>query len=108
MKFNVQDMLKQAQQMQAEMEKVKKEINEKEVTSDAGGGMVTVKMNGGGELLSIKIAKEIVNPDDIEMLEDLVIAAINKAKKEADDMAQQEMGKINNMLPNIPGLNLGM
>lgn len=107
MKFNMQNMLQQAQKMQEEMDKMKSEMNERQFTADTGGGMVEVTMNGSGSVVSIKIAKEIVDPDDIEMLEDLVLAAVNKAKKEVDNMLSQEMGKLSGILPNIPGFNLG-
>ncbi len=108
MKFNMQSMLEQAQKMQEEMEKVKSEVNRKVVTAEAGGGMVSVIMSGNNELKQIKISKEVVNPEDIEMLEDLIVAAINKANKAAGEMVQQEMGRLGGMLPNIPGLNLNL
>lgn len=108
MKFNMQSILQQAQKMQEEMEKVKEEVNRKTVSTEAGGGMVTVTMSGNNELKQIKISKEVVNPDDIEMLEDLIVAAINKANKAASEMVQQEMGRLGGMLPNIPGLNLNI
>jgi DNA-binding YbaB/EbfC family protein len=106
MKFNMQSILEQAQKMQEEMEKVKEDVNQKIVTAESGGGMVVVTMSGNNEVKQIKISKEIVNPDDVEMLEDLIVAAVNKANKAASDMVQQEMGRIGGMLPNIPGLNL--
>lgn len=106
MKFNMQSILEQAQKMQEEMEKVKQDVNQKIVTAESGGGMVVVTMSGNNEVKQIKISKEIVNPDDVEMLEDLIVAAINKANKAASDMVQQEMGRLGGMLPNIPGLNL--
>jgi DNA-binding YbaB/EbfC family protein len=107
MKINMQDVLQQAQKVQEEMERVKEEINRKHVTADSGGGMVTATMTGGNELVSIKISKEAVDPDDIEMLEDLIVAAINKATKSAQDMAAEEMNSVTGMMPNIPGMNLG-
>ncbi|MFH1052434.1 MAG: YbaB/EbfC family nucleoid-associated protein [bacterium] len=106
MKFNMQSMLEQAKKMQEEMEKVKEEVNRKSVTAESGGGMVSVTMSGNNEIKQIKISKEVVNPDDIEMLEDLIVAAINKANKAAGEMVQQELGRVGGMLPNIPGLNL--
>lgn len=106
MKFNMQAMLEQAQKMQVEMEKIKSEVNQKQVTAESGGGMVQVTMTGSNQVVSIKIAKEIINPEDPEMLEDLIVAAVNKATQSAADMAQGEMGRISSMLPNIPGLNL--
>ncbi len=102
----MQSMLQQAQKVQEEMERVKKEIKNKTVTEGAGGGMVTVTMNGATEIIKIKISKEIVDPSDIEMLEDLIVAAVNKASQSAQQMAEEEMGKVTGMLPNIPGLNL--
>ncbi len=110
MKFNMQNMqgmLQQAQKMQEEMERMKSEVNAREVTADAGGGMVEVTMRGSGDLVSLKIAKEIVDPNEIEMLEDLVLAAVNKAKKDVDNMVSEEMGKLGGMMPEIPGMNLG-
>ena len=106
MKFNMQAMLEQAQKMQQEMEKIKDETNKKTVSAESGGGMVTVTMTGANEIKKIKISKEVVNPDDIEMLEDLIVAAVNKASQYASEMVQSEMGKLGGMLPNIPGLNL--
>lgn len=108
MKFNMQQMLQQAQKVQEEMEKVKKEAKNKRVTSEAGGGMVKVTMNGDQEVLELKIAPEAIDPDDVEMLEDLIVAAVNKATQDAAKMVQDEMGKLGGMLPNIPGMNLGI
>jgi len=96
---NMQGMLQQAQKMQEEMERMKSEMNAREVTADSGGGMVEVTMRGSGDLVSLKIAKEIVDPNEIEMLEDLVLAAVNKAKKDVDNMVAQEMGKLGGMMP---------
>jgi len=108
MKFNMQDMMQQVQKMQQEMEKIKEESKNKVITAESGGGMVKVTMNGIQELIHIEISKEVVNPDDVEMLEDLVVAAVNKAIKDSGNMVQQDMGKLGGMLPNIPGLNLGL
>jgi len=107
MKFDMQNLLSQAQNMQKEMEKIKSEVSQKEVTGESGGGMVSVRMNGANRVISIRIAKEIINPDESEMLEDLVVAAINKANETAAAMVQAEMSKVTGMLPNIPGLDLG-
>lgn len=108
MKFDMQNMLQQAQKMQEEMEKVRAEVNQKTVTAEAGGGMVSVTMTGANEVKSVKIAKEAIDTEDVEMLEDLIVAAMNKAVKETSDMVNQEMGKMSNMLPNIPGFNLNI
>ncbi|MCL5991049.1 MAG: YbaB/EbfC family nucleoid-associated protein [Bacteroidetes bacterium] len=108
MKMDMQGILAQVQKVQQEMEATKQKVNAMTVTADSGGGMVTVVMNGANHVQSIKISKEIVNPDDIEMLEDLIVAAINKAVKAAQEMVADEMSKVTGMLPNIPGLNLGL
>jgi DNA-binding YbaB/EbfC family protein len=103
--MDLQKMLAQAQQMQQQLEKAKKEVEQKSVTAEAGGGMVTVTMSGENLIKEIKIAKEIVDPEDIEMLEDLILAAVNKASKEAAAMIQQEMAKVAGPLANMPGMN---
>lgn len=108
MKFDMQNLLQQAQKMQQELEKVKSEVAQKTVVGESGGGMVTVTMNGANRILSVKIAKEIVNADEIEMLEDLIVAAVNKASEKASEMVSGEMNRMGGMLPNIPGLNLGI
>ena len=100
--------MEQAQKMQAEMERIKNEINQRRVTADSGGGMVVVTMTGGGDVTSIKISKEIINPDDIEMLEDLVVAAVNKASQSAKDIANEKMQGIAPFLQNIPGMDLNI
>ncbi|MBM2813338.1 MAG: nucleoid-associated protein, YbaB/EbfC family [Ignavibacteria bacterium] len=99
------NILEQAQKVQSEMERIKNDLGNKTATGDAGGGMVTATVNGNNKLVSLKISKEIVNPEDIEMLEDLVVAAVNKAQSAAQEMSQMEMGRLSGMLPNIPGLN---
>ncbi len=108
MKFNVGGMLEQVQKMQIEMEKMKGELSRKIVTADSGGGMVTAKVTGASRLVELKIAKELINSEEIVMLEDLIVAAVNKALKEAEEMMAGEMGKLSGMLPNIPGLNLNL
>lgn len=108
MKFDLQSILGQAQKIQEEIQKIKAELASKTVTAESGGGMVSVTMNGANKIVSIKIAKEIVNPDEIEILEDLIVAAVNLATEKASELAASEMNKAANMLPNIPGLNLGL
>ena len=95
--------IKQAQKMQEEMEKVQGELEQKIVESTAGGGMVEVTANGKKEILSIKIKPEVVDPDDIETLEDLVMVAVNDAIKKADDMMTEGMSAVTGGI-NIPGL----
>ncbi|WP_303722758.1 YbaB/EbfC family nucleoid-associated protein [Malonomonas rubra] len=97
------NIMKQAQQMQAKMARVQQELEKKEVEATAGGGMVTAKVNGKQELLSLQIEKDVVDPEDVEMLQDLVMAAVNEAIKQSQQMIQQEMGKVTGGM-NIPGL----
>jgi DNA-binding YbaB/EbfC family protein len=104
--MDITSMLSKLQSMQSEMEKVKKEIAEKEVYAESGGGMVNVKMNGNSELISIDVADELFASNDKAMIQDLIVAAVNKAQRNASEMAKEEMNKISGMLPNIPGLNL--
>jgi DNA-binding YbaB/EbfC family protein len=104
------NLIKQAQKLTADMAKVQEELAEKTVEASVGGGMVTVVANGQQEIVSIKIEPEVVNEGDVDMLQDLVFAAVNDALRKARDMANEEMGKIAKGLPiagmKIPGLNL--
>ena len=106
MKFDLQSIMQQVQTMQQEMEKKKQELNSKTVTAESGGGMVNVTMSCNYRIKELKISKELVNPEDIEMLEDLVIAALNKAMSDVAKTVEDEMGGLSNMMPNIPGLNI--
>ena len=104
--FNLGDMggiLKQAQEMQRKMARVQEELKERVVEAAAGGGMVTAQANGQQELLSVKISKEVVDPNDLAMLEDLVVAAVNGALKKAKELHEKELGKVTGGL-NLPGL----
>ncbi|MBN2898600.1 MAG: YbaB/EbfC family nucleoid-associated protein [Clostridia bacterium] len=100
---NMNNMMKQVQKMQADMEKMQREIEEKEFEASAGGGAVTAKVNGKKELVSIVLKEEIVDPDDIEMLQDLIMVAVNEALRVADETASKEMSKLTGGM-NIPGL----
>jgi DNA-binding YbaB/EbfC family protein len=92
--LNLAAMMKQAQMMQARMQEVQEEVGQRTVEASSGGGMVTVSANGKGEIVSLKIDKEAVASGDIEMLEDLVLAAVNEAHRRADDMMKAELSKI--------------
>ena len=100
---NMQKQVQQMQAMQKQMEQMQAELEEKEVTTTAGGGAISVTANGKKELVNLTIDKEVVDPDDVEMLQDLVMAAVNEAMRQIDDMSNDEMGKITGGL-NIPGL----
>ena len=97
------NLMKQAQQMQARMAKMQEEVGKRTVEASAGGGMVKVVANGKQEILSIVMEPEVVDPDDIEMLQDLVLAAVNQALREAQAMMTDEMSKLTGGLK-IPGL----
>ena len=100
---NMQSMLKQAQKMQEDMAQKQAELEEKEYDVSAGGGVVNVKINGKKEILAIKIAPEVVDPDDIETLEDLVTAAVNEAIKKVETTSAEEMQKITGAMA-LPGM----
>jgi len=100
---NFNTIMKQAKKMQERMANLQKELEMKTVEAQAGGGMVRVVVNGKYEIVSLKIEKEVVNPEDIEMLQDLIAAAVNEGIRKAQEMSSSEMAKITGGL-NIPGL----
>lgn len=100
---NMGNMMKQMKKAQKQMEKMQKELEEKEVEASAGGGAVTVKANGKKEITSIDIDEDVVDPEDVDMLEDLVMAAVNEALREAENLVASEMKKLTGGM-NIPGL----
>ena len=103
---NSGNMMKKIQEMQDEMERVQAEVEESEFTASSGGGMVEVICNGSHEIKSIKMKPEIVDPEDIDMLEDMILAAANEALRKAGDKMNQEMEKVSGgmNMPGIPGL----
>ena len=102
-KPNMGSMMKQVQKMQKQMEQTQAELEEKVLETSAGGGAVSVRITGKKEIVGIEIKPEAVDPDDIEMLQDLIMAAVNGAIRAAEDMMASEMGKITGKM-NIPGL----
>ena len=96
-------MMKQAQKMQAKIMKIQEEMGERSVEASAGGGMVTVTANGKQEILSIRIEPEVVDPEEVEMLQDLVAAAVNEALKKAQEMMAEEMAKVTGGMQ-LPGM----
>lgn len=102
-KQNMNSVLKQAQKMQEEMERVQQETEDEQVEATSGGGAVKVVVNGKKELISIKLDPDAVDPDDVETLEDLIMAAVNEGVKKAEEIMSERMGAITGGL-NIPGL----
>lgn len=97
------NMMKQAQQMQRKMEEVQKELESREVEASAGGGMVSVRVSGKQQLLGISIEPDAVDPQDVDMLQDLIMVAVNEGVRKSQEMVQGEMGKLTGGM-NIPGL----
>ena len=97
--MNINQLMKEAKKMQADIEKSQEELTQKEFGATAGGGAVEVKVTGSKEIKEIKIKKEVVDPDDVEMLQDLIITCVNEALRKVDEAQAQSMGKYN-----IPGL----
>ena len=100
---NMSQLMKQAQQFQAKMAKLQEELGEKTVEASAGGGMVSVVVNGRQEVLSIRIDREVIDPEDVEMLQEMVVGAVNQAMEAAGEMMNSEIEKITGGL-NVPGL----
>ena len=103
MSKGIGNLMKQAQQMQARMAKMQEEVGKRTVEASAGGGMVKVLANGKQEILSLTLEPEVVDPDDIEMLQDLILAAVNEAMRKAQAMMTEEMSKLTGGLK-IPGM----
>ena len=101
--MNMNNLMKQAQQMQKRMLDIQEELATRTVEATVGGGMVTAVANGQQELISLTISPEVVDPDDIEMLEDLIVAAVNEARHQAQELMTQEMSKLTGGVK-IPGL----
>ncbi|HWL54008.1 MAG TPA: YbaB/EbfC family nucleoid-associated protein [Chthoniobacteraceae bacterium] len=102
--MNIQKMMKQAQKMQAELARAQEELGTRQVEATVGGGKVTVVATGTGDVLSIKIAKEVVDPEDVEFLEDLVLSGVKQAIAKGKEMTQDEMGKLSAGMGLPPGL----
>lgn len=102
---NLGSIMKQAQKIQTQIAKVQEELAQKTIEASAGGGMVTVVVNGKQEIVSIKFEPEVVDVNDVEMLQDLVVASVNEALRKSQEMVSEEMRKITGGL-NIPGLTL--
>lgn len=96
--MNIQAMMQQAQKMKEQMEEAQEELEDAELTGQSGGGMVVVTMNGKKELQSIKIKPEAVDPSDVEILEDLIMAAFNEAAEKADELYEEKMGPFSSMM----------
>ena len=100
---NMNNLMKQAQRMQRQMEEAQQKMEEAEVEASAGGGAVTVKVSGKKEVLSVKLQEEVVDPDDIEMLEDLIVAATNEALRKIEEMNQANMAKFTGGMGGLGG-----
>ena len=100
---NMQKMMKQVQKMQADMARVQEEAENKQVETTAGGGAIRIVVNGKQEIVELKIQPEVVDPEDVEMLEDLIVAAVNEAMRKAQEMLAQDMSKVTGGMK-IPGL----
>lgn len=104
--MNIQQMMKKAQEMQKKMEEMQQQVAAKEVTGTSGGGLVSITMTGKGEVRTVKIDKSLVDPNEVEVLEDLIAAAFNNAKGDAEKIMNDEMGKLTGGLGLPPGMKL--
>jgi nucleoid-associated protein EbfC len=102
--MNPRQLQQMAQQMQRQMQKIQEELAAAEVEGSAGGGAISVKMNGHRELRSITISPEAIDPDDVEILQDMLMAAFNDASKKAQEMAEQRLGPLTGGMKGMPGL----
>ncbi|MBR2765011.1 MAG: YbaB/EbfC family nucleoid-associated protein [Blautia sp.] len=105
---NMNNLMKQAQKMQRQMEESQKELEEKEFTASSGGGAVQVTINGKREVTGVTLSPEVVDPDDIEMLQDLVVAAVNEALRQVEDASANVYGKLAGGLGGLGGLGGGL
>ncbi len=101
--MNMNKMMQQAKKMQKKMEEMQSELENETVEATAGGGVVKVEVNGKREIVDLNIDEDAVDPEDVEMLEDLIIAAVNEAMRKVEDMMNEEMGKLTGGM-NIPGM----
>lgn len=100
---NFGNLLKQAQKIQSQVSQIQAELGERRIEVSSGGGMVTAVVNGRQELISVRIDRQVVDPDDVEMLEDLIVAAVSEAMGRANELASEEMKKLTGGMP-LPGL----
>ena len=101
---NMNNIMKQAQRMQRQMEEAQKQMETMEATATAGGGAVEVTVSGKKEIIKVKLAEEVVDPEDIEMLEDLIVAATNEALRKADEASMSAMSRLTGGMPGMPGM----
>ncbi|MBC7196196.1 MAG: YbaB/EbfC family nucleoid-associated protein [Deferribacterales bacterium] len=103
--MNIQQIMKQAQKMQKKMEEIQAQVAKEVVEASAGGGMVTVKVNGNQEVVEITIEKSVVDPEDVEMLQDLIVAAVNEGIKKSQELVKEKMAAVTGgMGLNLPGM----
>lgn len=108
MSFNFSELMEKAKNLQQEVVKIKEQSANITATGEAGGGMVSVKMNGNHQCLEVKISPELLQENDVEMLQDLIRGAITNATTQIADKLRDELSKVSNMMPNIPGMDLGI